>query len=183
MSPTRGSPTALGKTTRPHQENAAQGPSTDRPFFQGRDLSAFLPFPATQEVETPMTQPVLLYRHSDLQGCERWISSLLFRNTLGQPTTPLPQPFHHTSTSPLQLETARHTPSTTLPPHSHITPTTRDSPPHPFHHTTTSPLQLETARHTPSTTLPPHSHVTPTTRDSPPHPFHHTTTQPHHPYN
>ncbi|KAG0715485.1 hypothetical protein GWK47_011826 [Chionoecetes opilio] len=66
------SPTALGKTTRPHHTNCCyQGPSIDRPFCQDRDLSAFLPSTLHKNVEPHGTADTasLYLVTPDLQEC------------------------------------------------------------------------------------------------------------------
>ncbi|KAG0711835.1 Neural-cadherin [Chionoecetes opilio] len=66
------SPTALGKTTWPHHTNCCyQGPSTDRPFCQDGDLSAFLPSTLQKNVEPHGTADTasLYLVTPDLQEC------------------------------------------------------------------------------------------------------------------
>ncbi|KAG0715309.1 hypothetical protein GWK47_012230 [Chionoecetes opilio] len=69
------SPTALGKTTRPHHTNCCyQGPSTDRPFCQDGDLSAFLLSALHTNVEphgTADTTSLYLVTPDIQECCER----------------------------------------------------------------------------------------------------------------
>ncbi|KAG0711647.1 hypothetical protein GWK47_020152 [Chionoecetes opilio] len=64
-----------GKTTRPHHTNCCyQGPSTDRPFCQDGDLSAFLPSTLHKNVEphgTADTASLYLVTPDLHECCER----------------------------------------------------------------------------------------------------------------
>ncbi|KAG0712665.1 hypothetical protein GWK47_017958 [Chionoecetes opilio] len=75
------SPTALGKTTRPHHTNCCyQGPSTDRPFCQDGDLSAFLPSALHKNVEpngTADTASLYLVTPDLQECCERLVKAAI----------------------------------------------------------------------------------------------------------